>query len=86
MRLMSANSPQQRCPTVGYPIAGVALQLLVIEHVLSFDTARGSCDELMTSHSIGQEGRSLFFCLYFGHRGNLTGMRRSFYVLKKLNF
>ena len=51
---MRANSPKQRCPALWYPMAGVALQLLVMEEVLSSDPSRASRSDFPFS---GQEER-----------------------------
>ena len=39
---MRANSPNQRCPALSYPIAEVVLQLVLMKAVLSYDPERGS--------------------------------------------
>ena len=39
---MRANSPKQRYPALEYAMAGVALQLLVMEEILFSDPTRGS--------------------------------------------
>ena len=39
---MRANYPKQRCPALWEPIAGVSLQLLVMEDVIFSDLTRGS--------------------------------------------
>ena len=40
--MMRANSPKQRCPALWHAMAGAALQLLVMEEVISSDPTRGS--------------------------------------------
>ena len=47
------------CPAVWHPMAGVALQLLVMEDVLSSDPTRGSCFDFPFS----RPGRTTFVLL-----------------------
>ena len=68
---MRANSPKQRFPAQCYPMAGVALQLLVMKEVLSSDSTRGSRSDFLFS----RPGRTTFvLLLYLGHMGSLTGV------------
>ena len=71
------------CTALWYLKAGVVLELLVMEEILSFDPTRGSCYDF----PFNSPGRTTFvLLLYLGHMGNLTGVVWSCYVPQKLNF
>ena len=57
---MRADSAKKRCPVLWYPKTYVALQLLVMEEVLSLDPTRESRHDF----PCGRPGRTTFVLIY----------------------
>ena len=83
---MRSNNPKQRCPALWYPMAGVALQLLVMEDVISSDPKRGSCYDFLFIR-LGRTTFVSWLCLgHMGIRANSPNQRCPTLSLKKFVF